>query len=129
MRKIFEPQNKAELYHQFNRKTTEPPACPFAVAPRPNQPQPRVVDVGPRNPETRAAENCRGGPELRAARAKELAAIGFPSTVWGRTWRHWIGQAATLPAMIEWALKLQRGDGSGTPKKIQLNGVVCDPRP
>ena len=44
-RKIFEPRNKAELYHQFNRRTTEPPACPFAVAPRPNQPQPRVVDV------------------------------------------------------------------------------------
>ena len=38
---------------------------------------------------------------------------------------HWIGQAATLPAMVEWALKLQRGDGSGTQKKIQLNRVVC----
>ena len=41
---------------------------------------------------------------------------------------HWIGQAATLPAMIEWALKSEGGDGSGTPKKIQLNGVVCGKR-
>ena len=100
-RNFLEPQNQAELHRKFNSRAADPSGCPFAVARRPNAPQPRVVDVGSRNPESRAAETRRGGPELRACRAKELAAIGLPSTVWGRTWREWIGQAVTLPANIE----------------------------
>ena len=37
----------------------------------------------------------------------------------------WVGGAGAVTAMIEPALKWERGDGSGDAKKNQLNGVVC----